>query len=487
MAVSLLAAFACAAGALALDCHVFERVSDCKKNGDCPLGQACHPSADFCETKPHIVFGALLPDLSVSDLRNSLTPALDLVTVTVNGAGGILGKPIEFKIVSDRPNEVTLASMKFLVEDERVAGVVGGTNSSVALVMQQVASPAKVLNISSEATSPALSSAEPPIDRYFFRTTATARHGEALAQAIFSRSGSPPLCKNTFIVDDDSAFARGYRDAYRETFTKLGGCLIDGAIVSSSVQQSYADVIAKIQAATPDCLLLALFSDVAAAFIREAKATLAADTARDWSKLTWLSGSPLYSTQFLKLDAVDPTKPDVQTAEGVFISAGDTTPDTPEYYRFRTFFNDHYGLPPAQDTDVDVSNTFDAAVLLVLAVERAGSLDRVAIRDALWHLVTDSDTSGVYGPDQIVEMLRILRLRQGQTTCTPASHNAPCEIRYRGASSPLVFDDYGTVSSPAAIYKLKGNGFDRVKRYGQDDFDAFEAAAAKPPSACPLP
>jgi ABC-type branched-subunit amino acid transport system substrate-binding protein len=303
---------------------------------------------------------------------------------------------------------------------------------------------------------------------------------------LFARQGTTPRCKNTFLVDDNSAFAQGYRGAFAETYGKLGGCLAGQVSISSAVQPSYASTIAQVMGAAPDCLLLLLFPDVGAAFIREAKATLAADRAHDWSKLTWIAGSPLRSQSFLDQDAIDPQNPGVQTAEGLYIGDGDTTPPTPDYYRFRAMYNAFYGRPPEQDTDPDLSNTYDAAVLLVLAVERAGTLDRVAVRDALWRVIRDSPNQGVYGPADLPEMLRILRLRS-EVQCDPGSHNAPCEVRYHGASSPLVFDDYGTVSVPTAIYQLKGAGYTLVTRYDQAAFDSFEAAPATPPPSCPAP
>ena len=264
------AALAATTAIASTDCHVFDRVHDCHTNADCPLGQACDLDGQFCETKAKIVFGALLPDDNVSrTVGKSLATSLDLVTSIVNESGGLLGRPMAFKILPDRPNEVTVRSMRTFIDDERVTGIVGCTNSSVALLMQQIASPAKVLNISAEATSPLLSTAEPPVDRYFFRTTATSRHGEALAAALFSRSGNPPLCKTTFVIDDGSAFGQAYRDAYRETFTKGGGCVVAQVTVPSSVQSSYASVISQLVAVKPDCLLFAVFADVGAELARE--------------------------------------------------------------------------------------------------------------------------------------------------------------------------------------------------------------------------
>jgi hypothetical protein len=57
-------------------------------------------------------------------------------------------------------------------------------------------------------------------------------------------------------------------------------------------------------------------------------------------------------------------------------------------------------------------------------------------------------------------------------------------VRYRGASSQLLFDERGAVAVPSAIYRLHANAFEVVKRYDEVDYDAFEARAPTP-GQCP--
>ena len=32
-----------------LGCHALDDIENCEINGDCPLGQRCHPEGNFCE------------------------------------------------------------------------------------------------------------------------------------------------------------------------------------------------------------------------------------------------------------------------------------------------------------------------------------------------------------------------------------------------------------------------------------------------------
>ncbi len=479
----------CALGLYA--CHTFTSLENCSANGDCRLDETCNASGRFCETDTGpITFGALLPvEGTAADVGQQYVQTLDFVTHLVNDeGGGVLGRKIAFKVLQDRPTEVGTANIHTFIDQDRVMGILGGTNSGVSLTIQGIAAPAHVLTISPSATSPLLSTNEPATDRYFFRTIGVTRRGEALAQGLFSGAGVPPMCGSVVLIDDDSAFAQGYRDAYTEVFQKLGGCITGHAIVPGDAVSSYDAQIATIIAKKPDCVVLATL-EVTLEFLRQAKAALANDGSHDWSKLTWLSASPAHGDDFVKNGYVDPAHPTVHVGEGIFVSDGDSNPPTPDYFKFRALYNDYFHLPPEQDTPPGVSNVFDAAILFALAVERAGSVrDRVAVRDGLWHVVGTTPDHAVYGPGDIREMLRILSVRnQFPGKCGNGPQSVPCEIRYRGASSELLFDPYGAVAVPSAIYQLVNGAFVLVRRYDDNDYDAFEARTPTPNGACPAP
>src|SRR4029079_833460 len=155
--------------------------------------------------------------------------------------------------------------------------------SGVGLTLQGIAAPAHVLVISPSATSPLLTSGEPAVDRYFFRTVGVVRHGEALAMVLFSGrpppgapAGAPPLCKRAYVVEDAGAVPEGYRDAFTEVFQKLGGCVVGHTTIPGEVASSYADTIALIRAARPDCTLVVALQTTLA-LLREAKPAFASD------------------------------------------------------------------------------------------------------------------------------------------------------------------------------------------------------------------
>jgi ABC-type branched-subunit amino acid transport system substrate-binding protein len=470
-----------------VQCHTFESLENCSSSKDCQLDQKCHAEGKFCEKDTgDLVFGALLPlEGTAAPVGEDFKKALRLAEHVVNEAGGVLGRKIRFHEMQDRPTEVAQANTHRLIDEERVLGLLGGTNSGVSLTLQEIAAPLHVLVISPSATSPLLSTNEPEHDRYFFRTTGVTRRGEALAQGLFTRAGTTPLCKTTVLVDDDSTFAQGYRDAYTEVFTKLGGCVIGRAGVPGDVVSSYAEQIAVIQQKKPDCAVLVTL-DATLEFYRQAKETLTKEGTFDPAKLVWLSASPAHGQDFIDAGD-DPKNPGTHIAEGLLISDADSNPPTSDYLQFRAIYNKFFDVSPVDtETPPGVTNVFDAAVLFAMAVERAGSVnDRVAIRDGLWSVVGRGADHAVYGPEKISEIFRLLRLRRDlQGSCGKGPGTAPCEVRYRGASSQLLFDERGAVAVPSAIYKLHNNAFELVQRYAEADYDAFEAKPSTP-GQCP--
>ena len=124
---------------------------------------------------------------------------------------------------------------------------------------------------------------------------------------------------------------------------------------------------------------------------------------------------------------------------GNFEGLHGTAPGTPESNASRTFqalFEDRYGQLP---TDPFIGETFDAVVLLALAMEKAGSADGAAIRDSL-RLVANAPGKKV-GPTDLAQALELIR--DGK------------EIDYEGVAGSHEFDDNGDVLNTIEIWKIE--------------------------------
>ncbi|HZO16439.1 MAG TPA: hypothetical protein VFB62_24360, partial [Polyangiaceae bacterium] len=134
------------------------------------------------------------------------------------------------------------------------------------------------------------------------------------------------------------------------------------------------------------------------------------------------------------------------------------------YSELRARYNTHFGRPADADLPIFVSNTYDAAMLSALAVHHAGGTsDRAASRDGLWAVTGTTPEHQAFGPVDYADALAALA--RGE------------KIHYKGASSQIIFDERGTVSNPAIIWKVENDAFTIVERYSEEDIEALLKAA----------
>ena len=471
-----LALAALAASSLA-GCNVFESLEDCDNDRDCALGERCNAEGNYCETDTGpIAIGALL-SLSgdFGSIGQQIGGALQVAERVVNDSGGVNGRHIRFVIRDDATDETLAAEeARRLVDEERVAAVLGPLFSAGALAVAEVTFPKQVLTVSPLAGSPLLSTAQPDDDRYFFRTIATMRTGSGAAVSMYAREevALAPRCQTMAIVYSDDATGVAYDSAVTELFGKLGGCVVERIMVPTPKQVEYERTVARLLAARPDCAHLAAFASGAAEIVRELNAAIALDTTHDWSSFLWLGNTSTHNATFLEEARVDPVSPVPSEAEGIEGADIDSTPPSKEYADFRVLYNQTLELgDPEQDVPAFATNTYDAALLIALALEHAGGpTDRVKVRDGFLAVTGEGPEHRAYGPTEYAE--------------AKASIGRGQPIHYVGASGKLRFDPTGTVSSPTVIWRVEDGAFVEIGGYTDEDIEALLAATPEP-GRCP--
>jgi len=128
--------------------------------------------------------------------------------------------------------------------------------------------------------------------------------------------------------------------------------------------------------------------------------------------------------------------------EGKYVVAGftGTTPDPraagPAYDVFATAYKAEYGREPATFS----SNTYDAAAIIALAIEKAGSADGTMIRDTI-PIVTNAPG------EEVSDIGTALALIRNGT-----------EINYQGASGEITFDSVGDVFGEYCTWQITDDG-----------------------------
>src|SRR5690606_15750322 len=105
---------------------------------------------------------------------------------------------------------------------------------------------------------------------------------------------------------------------------------------------------------------------------------------------------------------------------------------------FVTRYTEHFGTPPPQPY---MTEAYDATFLLAMAIEKAGSTNRLAVRDALRALL-DLNGTPIRAGDWEGAREAIAR---GET------------INYLGASGPIFFDENGDRAvGTVEVWKITG-------------------------------
>jgi ABC-type branched-subunit amino acid transport system substrate-binding protein len=417
------------------------------------------------------------------DLASFCGPLRDAIRVAegeLNAAGGLLGRTVRFDVVDDRSDEgdfIPRIANDFV--NARVAAVIGPTGSGQVQKTQGVFAQNQILQIVPAATSVELTTAQPEGDRYLFRTTpADDFQGAAVillatqtprglgdAGAPLGDGGVPQTCNRLALVYIDNAYGTSMAKVIADNFPKRGA----GRVIAFdkklplAAATSYAEDVKPIIAANPECLALITYEKTAAQFIRDFKADPGYPPLQQRG-FFFIGTDGLFTQGFLELSRTDPgDDTSSSSAEGVFGTNPDTQPGTVDYNAFRTIYSSYFPLKQLEDAPAFTANTFDAAVLVALAIQKAGSAtNRVAIRDAVREV--SAPPGRPVNPAEIGEALRELRERR--------------DVDYKGASGNVNLAANGNVNGGFIVWQAARDpttnrvAYRTVARYDTDSLTA---------------
>ncbi|HEY1695083.1 MAG TPA: ABC transporter substrate-binding protein [Polyangiaceae bacterium] len=384
-----------------------------------------------------------------SGIGIGMSQAIGVAAQQVNRVGILGGVQITFDVRDDTSDPTVSRTIVQSMLDEGVAGIIGPISSGEVQSVQDLTYAAHVVELTGSATSIFLSADQPTEDRYLFRTAPPdALQGDAITQ--FLRDGVPltgadggdagtvgGFCQEAFIVNGLDAYGMSLGNAVLSDFPTASARVLGQAEVPTTLQTDYGDAASQVVAAHPQCLVLVVYADVGAAFLRTLQASIAADTGHDWSGFRVCGSDGEYDTNFILDGLSDPANPtSSNSAASCYGTAPDTAPSTPAFATFRDIWRQSY---PTTDPPPYAANQYDATLLLALAIAKAGTAsDGQAIRDALIDVANPPGT--VYGPGEFVDALDALA--RGE------------EIDYDGASGDCDFDPSGDVRADYIVWQV---------------------------------
>ncbi len=371
------------------------------------------------EVKIGALFGVTGP------IANFIPPIIDAAEMAVNevnDGGGILDGRNLVMVIADTQGvaQGSVDAATKLVNIDNVAVVVGALTSGAAIAAaNSVTIPNGVLQISPTATSPEYSNLDD--NDYAFRIVPSDDF-QGLVLARLLRDQGYDRVALSFVNND---YGVGIAGAFRDAFTAAGGSITADQIHEPN-KSSYRSELATLSDGDPQGLVLI-------AYAGESGITIVRQALENDFFSQFIGTDSLRDNLLIEEIGAD-------NLEGIFFTSPTSPPETTAAAKFEELYSAAY------ESTADkffIAQTYDATMLAALAIEKAGSTDRTAVRDAL------REVAGPPGePIEPGEWAKAKQLiAEGK------------DIDYTGASGPHDFDDKGDVDGVIGHFVLEGDSY----------------------------
>lgn len=316
-----------------------------------------------------------------------------------NAKGGVLGKQIQGVVADNKsePSESANAMTK-LVSQDKVVAVTGVFSSSDAIAAASVAEATKVPFIAVGATNPKVTLDEKTnkVKDYTFRVCfIDPFQGTVGANFVLN---TLKLKQAVMLVDNSSDYSKGLASFFKESFVKGGGTVL-GEEAYLQKDQDFKTILTKVKALNPEVIYVPGYYEEVGKIVKQARelgitVPIVGGDGWDSPKLVEVgTAAALNNTYFTNHYSVD----DTSTASQAFVEA----------------YKKEYGQAP----DALAVLGYDAANVLIDAIQRANSTEPSKIREAL---AATKDYPAVTGPTTLndthdaVKNVVIIEMKDGK-------------------------------------------------------------------------
>ena len=360
-----------------------------------------------CGREPeHLRIGGVAPLTGESaSFGQSGRRGSELAVEQWNARGGLLGRRIRLVVADDKgdPAEGAIVVTR-LIKQHKVVGLVGLPMTKVALAAAPIAQTAGIPLVASSATNTRVTE----VGDFIFRACLIDPfQGSMGARFAFQDLKAR---KAACLFDLGNDYPKGISEVFKATFTRLGGEMV-GFEGHATGNPDFRAALTKAIQARPDVIYAPDYYSDAALVVQQArqlgfKGPILGADGWDSTRLMELAGRDLENTYFTTFFSHDDPSPEVQA----FVKA----------------YQAKYGGPP----DGHATMGYEAAVILLDGIRRAGTTDGRAIRNAIartnLHLVTGRMTFDAHRNP--VKPLVIMEFKDGRriyrTTMAPVPEPA---------------------------------------------------------------
>ena len=316
-----------------------------------------------------------------------------------NDKGGIdiEGKKLLIKAIYDdtagQPEQAANISRK-QIDLNRVVAIVGAVMSKNSLAMAPICQSKRIPMVSPASTNPAVTQKGDYIFRVCFIDSF---QGTTMANYVYKNL---KLTKAAVIYDNGNDYNKGLAKFFEERFKALGGQIVASeAFTDEDKTTDFRALLTKIKSKKPEFLYSPNYYTASAPIMMQAKelgleVPTGGGDGWDSPKLVEIGGEDVEGGMFTNHFSKEDSRPEVQN--------------------FIKKYKEKYNTEP----DALASLAYDAAFVLLSAIEKAGSLKGSAIKDAL----KTRGISGVTGNISFdenrnpVKSVVILQIKDGKQT-----------------------------------------------------------------------
>ena len=330
----------------------------------------------------------------------NLNDGIILALEEINADGGVLGKEIETITLDNKSDATEVANVSTrLATRENVVALLGPATSGSTKAAIPAATQNKIPLISGSATADDVTiNPDGSVREYIFKTCFNdSFQGVMMAQFAYNDLG---LKKAAVLADTTSDYAQGLSKAFQETFTELGGEILQVEAYAAG-DNDFKAVLTNLKGVDPELLYVPGYYEEVGLIIRQA---------RELDINTPIIGGDGYeSPKLLELAGTD-------ALNDIYYSSHYSPADDSELaVRFKEKFKEKFG----KEADAFNALGYDMAYLLADALERAGEADSEKLKVALEETDGFQGVTGVLSIDDKhnpVKSVTIIEIKEGEPT-----------------------------------------------------------------------
>lgn len=301
------------------------------------------------------------------------------------------GMKVELVLADNKSDKVEAANaVTMLIEKEKVNAIIGSWGSSLAMAAGPIVSEAKIPTVGASCTNPLVTLGNEYYQRVCFIDSF---QGTVMAKYAFDNLGAK---KAGIIQEISSDYSVGLVKYFNEAFIELTGD--DKAIVGtanySTGDQDFTAQLINIKQLNPDVIFAPGNYTESALLIKQA---------RELGITVPIIGADTWEApEFLEIggDAVE------GTAFSTFFTSD--VPITKESEKFLAAYRERYDREPASVTALG----YDAYLVILDAIEQAGSADPVDIQKALAETANFEGAAGMISLDENGDAVKSAVIKQ---------------------------------------------------------------------------